>query len=403
MGWSRVGLSKFLNRSRSLVTSPWSTVEFDTAEYNEFARASMEAETRAGVRTLAALFLLPMIGTALFAPQLGLERTYSYGFLALAALAIHIHISSRAVCEIEALYLLGMVLLVVSATTFVLIAHRTGAIGSVLFASVGLLFMAIPAVPWGLREGSIAAAMIYGLFTVSIWSVTERFPSETLWSLQLYMAAAAVVSTTLVARTALVRKHDLVVRCDLEGARNSLEMLSLQDPLTGVWNRRHLEAEFETISRGDEGKSEDVFLALVDLDDFKSSNDRFGHLYGDRVLCWVARALEVSVLEGGFVSRIGGDEFACVVVGEDGPARMEQAVQALTENFRNAGELDRESPTISIGLVRLPVDRDCTIDEAYKAADNALYECKRAKTSASESSSIVSLDLRGPRVAERPH
>ena len=113
----------------------------------------MEEEARSGVRTLAALFLVPLLGTALFSSRLGLEQSYFYGFLALAALAVHIHFSSRAVHDIGALYLLGMVLLVVSGTTFVLIAHSTQALGPVIFASVGLLFMAIPTVPWGLREG----------------------------------------------------------------------------------------------------------------------------------------------------------------------------------------------------------------------------------------------------------
>ena len=176
-----------------------------------------------------------------------------------------------------------------------------------------------------------------------------------------------------------------------------------RDSLTDLGNRGAFEAALGNQVGSFLSDGLPFALALIDVDDLGAVNQSEGQSVGDDVLQGVAETIQQLARPQDLAYRIGGDEFACVVVGEDGPARMEQAVQALTENFRNAGELDRESPTISIGLVRLPVDRDCTIDEAYKAADNALYECKRAKTSASESSSIVSLDLRGPRVAERPH
>lgn len=394
MNWGRHDIKALLTRHLFLVSEMWSTVDFGSKDQSAFARDQMEAETRSGVRTLATLFLLPMLTAALFATQLGLDRVYGYGFLALAGLALHIHFSSGVVHEIEALHLLGMVLLVVSGTTFVLIAHKTGALDTVIFASVGLLFMAIPSMPWGLREASIALAMIYGLFTVSTWSVSDRFPLQTLWTLQLYMAAAAMISVTLVGRAALVRKRELSLRFDLERARGDLECLSYQDSLTGVWNRRHLQREFEAIAAAEERERDVVEFALVDLDSFKSLNDQYGHPYGDRVLCWVARALEVAIEEGGFVARIGGDEFVCILLGGSGLERMERAIACLAETVRAAGELDRFPPTFTTGLVRIPKGQDCDLETVYKAADNALYEGKRARgTNPSTSSSIVSLRL----------
>lgn len=400
MNWSKLDLAVLLRQSRSAFAKLWSTVDFASNERVEFARAQMESETRSGVRTLAALFMLPLLGTALFSSHLGLGREYLYGFLALAGLSGHIYLSSRAVHDIEALYLLGMVLLVVSGTTFVLIAHRTGALGSVIIASVGLLFMAIPMVPWGLREGSIVAAMIYGLFTASIWSVADRFPSDTLWTFQMFMAASALLSTTVVARTALVRKRDITFRFDLELARAELETLSMEDSLTGVWNRRFLEAEFLEWSQSDAREDGRIHFALVDLGKFKSLNDRFGHTYGDQALVWVARALEHATGETGFVARVGGDEFACLIVADDAREQIDRAAEALNQTFRAAGEPDREVPTFSVGIVRLPTDRDCELAEVYKAADNALYEAKHQRGEALGVASVVTLRL-GARDAQR--
>ena len=63
-----------------------------------------------------------------------------------------------------------MTLVIITGTAFVLLAHRTGAFGAVLFSSVVLLFMVIPMVPWGLREASVVTLLVYGVFSAS----TER-------------------------------------------------------------------------------------------------------------------------------------------------------------------------------------------------------------------------------------
>lgn len=383
----------FVGRVAAWLREPWSTSDFESREQAEFARERMTGEAQSGLRTLASLFLIPLVVAAAAARPLGLDAEFGYAFLALAGLAVHVHFSSRAIGEIRAIYLLGMVLLVVSSTAFVLIAHRTGSLDAALFASVGFLFMVIPAMPWGLREGLLTSAIIYGLFTASTWSVAERFDDRSLWGLQVYMLTAAFVSTTLVARTALIRKHDLKTRFRLDRARTKLETLSLQDALTGLWNRRYLEAEFTAWSSPERRKDRVAWIALVDLDDFKSVNDSHGHLYGDRVLGWAARALEEAVRDGGFVARVGGDELACLIDAEDGPAAVQRAVEAFSKAYRVAGEVDRTAPTFSAGLARLPMDRECGLDEVYKAADNALYEAKRGRSREARECSIVAVEL----------
>ncbi|WP_019997698.1 sensor domain-containing diguanylate cyclase [Aureimonas ureilytica] len=85
------------------------------------------------------------------------------------------------------------------------------------------------------------------------------------------------------------------------------------DPLTGVMNRRGLEREVEAaIDHGREA-DEAFGLALIDIDQFKSINDTYGHRVGDAVLCHVANTLQAALSDGEVVARIGGDEFVALL------------------------------------------------------------------------------------------
>lgn len=155
-----------------------------------------------------------------------------------------------------------------------------------------------------------------------------------------------------------------------EQYRREVEQLrheTLTDALTGVYNRRYLDRTLPSIEPG--------VVALVDLDEFKGVNDRFGHEVGDRVLRQVARILRRSLPSGGFCVRYGGEEFVLVV-----PGTSAASVAAIAERARMRVEqfpwqvVDPGlAVTISVGIS----SGDGGADARLRAADELLYQAKR--------------------------
>jgi diguanylate cyclase (GGDEF)-like protein/PAS domain S-box-containing protein len=145
------------------------------------------------------------------------------------------------------------------------------------------------------------------------------------------------------------------------------------DPLTGVLNSRAFRDALRRATRAAAAQGGALSLALVDVDHFKSVNDRFGHAVGDEVLCEVARRLEAASAGAGTLARVGGEEFALLMPDTDAGAahelldRVLEAVRA--EAFPVAGAL-----TVSAGVAELLDEMDD--DQLYRLADALLYEAK---------------------------
>jgi len=160
--------------------------------------------------------------------------------------------------------------------------------------------------------------------------------------------------------------------------RDQFAQQSIEDALTGIPNRRHLFAELEMVCQRATRSGNSVVVAMIDVDHFKSYNDFYGHLQGDRVLCRIANALRHAARRGDVVARFGGEEFACVLEGVEAPAlalnRFIAAVEDLAIPHANSphGRI-----TISAGCV---VRRGRALDpqSLLEAADDALYEAKAA-------------------------
>lgn len=152
------------------------------------------------------------------------------------------------------------------------------------------------------------------------------------------------------------------------------------DALTQVYNRRFfldsLEREWHQAQRG----IQSFALLLLDLDRFKSINDRYGHLAGDRVLCEFARRARSVLRAGEILARYGGEEFALLCV----PADEEQAA-AVGERIRSAVA---ESPvlfdsieipvTVSIGVACYHALDACDSATLIQQADEQLYRAKES-------------------------
>jgi diguanylate cyclase (GGDEF)-like protein len=146
--------------------------------------------------------------------------------------------------------------------------------------------------------------------------------------------------------------------------------LALTDPLTNLGNHRHFHERLQRELAQAEEKSQPLSLCLIDIDDFKRINDRFGHPAGDGVLGQVGKRLR----QGGEAFRLGGDEFAVLMPGLKG----QQAFSAATSIVERVASLDLEhigTITVSGGLATYPV-QGVGRDELIRLADSALYWAK---------------------------
>jgi len=146
--------------------------------------------------------------------------------------------------------------------------------------------------------------------------------------------------------------------------------LALTDPLTGLGNLRgfheRLQRELNAIEHG----SGVLSVCLVDVDDFKTINDRFGHPAGDEVLVRVASQLR----QGGEAFRLGGDEFAILLPGREEQEAVEVA-RSIVSRIRSAPFADAGLVTVSAGVASYRAPGGGR-DELIRLADSALYWAK---------------------------
>ena len=175
---------------------------------------------------------------------------------------------------------------------------------------------------------------------------------------------------------------DVTDRIALE---HELRDRALKDPLTGLANRTlfedRLSRAFERSKRRAiaEGEMPRLALAYVDLDGFKETNDRFGHLAGDALLCEVASRLRAGLRTLDTVARLGGDEFALILpdIGSEENARhlIDKLLDSLRSPFVYGGYTLVVS--VSVGVSIHPADTDST-DGLAARADKAMYAAKAA-------------------------
>jgi diguanylate cyclase (GGDEF)-like protein len=170
----------------------------------------------------------------------------------------------------------------------------------------------------------------------------------------------------------------------LERTIGALRQQAARDPLTGLFNRRMLDAYLpEAISRCKMSTGQ-LCVLMIDIDHFKELNDALGHDAGDQMLRSLAQIIRSTVRETDLAFRLGGDEF--VVVLEDCPSDPGQRVAARLASLADGlGRTFRltPAPTLSVGLSSLSTVNDPTPAAMLKQADEVLYEVKEQHHKAS--------------------
>ena len=188
-------------------------------------------------------------------------------------------------------------------------------------------------------------------------------------------AAARSTTDKVQAELAASRAEMMKLRADL----GDLQTEALTDPLTGLHNRRGFEFTLSKLCEEGSDGLPSAALLLMDIDRFKSINDTYGHLVGDRVIVATAKVLKDAVKGRDVVARFGGDEFMVLLPDTPGHGAL-----ALAEQIRSAfGKLRiRRSGSeevivqisMSIGVVTLLAGK--SVEQAIDSADKALYQAK---------------------------
>ncbi len=210
----------------------------------------------------------------------------------------------------------------------------------------------------------------------AVYAAEGRFADAYLKHVEFFEANEALSTAERVARTRTL--HTVFETEEAQRSSRRFREMSLRDPLTGLYNRRYVEDRLPALlARGREDATS-LAVAIADLDHFKRVNDTLSHDTGDEVLRRIALMLQSAVLEtGGFVARLGGEEFLVVLPGLDDAAAV-AACEALRRAVREhpwqpvVGDIP---VTVSLGVVSTYAGV-ATASDLLATADQRLYVSK---------------------------
>jgi diguanylate cyclase (GGDEF)-like protein len=165
---------------------------------------------------------------------------------------------------------------------------------------------------------------------------------------------------------------------DARKTREELRTLAYHDTLTGIPNRNLLHDRLAVAIAHARRQATRLAVLFLDLDDFKTVNDSFGHGFGDRLLVELADRVRSSVRAGDTVARFGGDEFVVLLDGVSGAADAGHVATKVLEALRAPYRLDGRLVTVaaSVGMSVFP-DDGASGDELLRHADAAMYRDKQ--------------------------
>ena len=160
----------------------------------------------------------------------------------------------------------------------------------------------------------------------------------------------------------------------LEVKDRAVKRDAMKDSLTGIFNRSYAERQINSYLR----KKQQGACFMLDLDNFKQVNDRFGHVVGDEALKNLSDMLAEIIGEDGVLCRMGGDEFLIFLYAAEEKEKLRELAVTMLKKYDSLkeGKDNIAETSLSIGIATAPAD-GATYLELYNAADKALYSSKR--------------------------
>ena len=160
----------------------------------------------------------------------------------------------------------------------------------------------------------------------------------------------------------------------VESRAEELQVLSMTDDLTGLMNRREMERRAHVLIKDARRAGRPVSMLMMDIDDFKAINDRYGHAHGDEVLRQVGHCLGEHGRETDLIARFGGEEFVILLPGTSLSDARRYA--ARIDGLLRAIRVDAVSITFSTGVTGVEDAETAGFEDLFKMADRALYRAK---------------------------
>ena len=227
---------------------------------------------------------------------------------------------------------------------------------------------------WGEKEDSITFRVV-----PTFW---KSFYAQIIYDLLLILAVFAVIK---------IRDHYILkkkvkelelLKKELTNTNEELKALSVQDPLTGLYNRREMDERLDLEVVRSRRFKEPLTVFMIDIDYFKDYNDRYGHKAGDECLVTVAEVLKKCLVRtSDFIARYGGDEFI-VVLPRYGIAEAEKMAEKIKREVQKKRIKHLKTGiggivTVTIGVAAGTAMDNDTSETFIKTADKALYKAKR--------------------------
>lgn len=195
--------------------------------------------------------------------------------------------------------------------------------------------------------------------------------------LTLVLVGAACSAAVIIAVLVILAKKNQALRAAQDEAaslRKELESIAITDSLTGLYNRRYMDAQLKMALSYARRRRMPLGIAIVDVDLFKAINDEHGHQRGDQVLKGVATAVQGVLRDEDVACRYGGEEFMLILPSTNlaGATTCAERLRSLVESKGLCGL----KVTVSIGVASTEAHADLTAEELTERAEKALYAAK---------------------------
>ena len=161
--------------------------------------------------------------------------------------------------------------------------------------------------------------------------------------------------------------------------QEELKYIASHDSLTNLFNRREFEDLLDKSIANASRENNSIALLLIDLDNFKTTNDTFGHIHGDELLKQFSKRLILLIRKGDLLSRVGGDEFTLIAPNISSPSSARHLAERILNELNCPYPINGKLITVtaSIGISIYP-DDGCTTEDLLRKADLAMYKSKSA-------------------------